>query len=104
MSFHSDESSISSKKADFSHKCQLTVSGGAHSASASTTPGLVGDIAPLLLTSRQAATALAICPRTLWSLKQKGEIPALKVGGLVRFSSDDLQAWIKMHTEGSEAQ
>lgn len=103
MSLHPDESSISSEKADFSPKCQLTVSGGAHSASASTTPGLVGDIAPFLLTSRQAATALAICPRTLWSLKEKGEIPFLKVGGLVRFSPNDLLAWIKMRTKGNES-
>ena len=104
MSHHPDESSISSKKSDSSPTHQPTVSGRQHSASASTTAGLVGDIAPLLLTSRQAATALAICSRTLWSLKNKGEIPCVKVGGLVRFSPDDLREWIKMHTEGGVAQ
>jgi excisionase family DNA binding protein len=46
---------------------------------------------PLLLTPRQAAEALAISPRKLWGLTAAGTIPAVRIGRLVRYSSDDLR-------------
>jgi hypothetical protein len=56
----------------------------------------------LLLTSREAATALSISPRMLWKLTApRGPIPAIRLGGrgatarALRYSVDDLRAWIK---------
>jgi excisionase family DNA binding protein len=53
----------------------------------------------LLLRPREAAEALALSPRTLWTLTRRGEIPALRVPGRgkarsLRYSVADLQAWI----------
>ena len=49
----------------------------------------------LLLKSPQAAEALAISPRTLWSMTNSGELPCVRFGGSVRYSADDLRAWIE---------
>lgn len=49
----------------------------------------------LLLTPRQAAEALAISPRKLWSLTASGEIRAVRIGRCVRYDVRDLQAAIE---------
>lgn len=48
----------------------------------------------LLLTSREAAIALSVSERTLWSLKKAGSIRALRLGRSVRYSLVDLQAFV----------
>ena len=53
------------------------------------------DTTPLLLTPKQAALALAISPRTLWSLTASREIRHLRVGRCVRYPLEDLQRWIE---------
>lgn len=50
-----------------------------------------------LLTSKQAATVLAVSERTLWSMRTSGEIPFISIRSAVRFSPDDLHAWIMAH-------
>ena len=50
--------------------------------------------APLLLSVRDAAIALSISERTLFSLTKSGEIPRLKIGAKVLYSVDDLRQWI----------
>lgn len=47
-----------------------------------------------LLTEIEAARFLAISPRTLWSLRQSGEIPHLRIGRAVRYSRASLHDWI----------
>ncbi len=49
----------------------------------------------LLLTARQAAAALAVCEKTLWTLTQRGDIPVVKIGRAVRYDPRDLTAWIE---------
>ena len=49
----------------------------------------------LLLTVPEAAKALAISPRTLWSLTQSGAIPCVRIGRSVRYDPADLKAWIE---------
>lgn len=57
-------------------------------------------IEPLLLTARQAAKILSISERTLWGLTKTGDIPAVRFGGRnVRYSPDDLRAWIQRRSE-----
>jgi predicted DNA-binding transcriptional regulator AlpA len=49
----------------------------------------------LLLAPRQAAQALSICEKTLWSLTApRGSIPAVRIGRAVRYDLADLQAFI----------
>jgi len=55
---------------------------------------------PMLLTPRQAARVLSISERTLWGLTKSGDIPAVRFGGRnVRYSPDDLRAWIQRRSE-----
>jgi excisionase family DNA binding protein len=56
----------------------------------------------LLLTAPQAAKALAISPRTLWSLTDTGEIPCVRIGRAVRYDPEDLRAWIARRKSGTE--
>jgi excisionase family DNA binding protein len=59
----------------------------------------------LLLTAREAAEALSICPRTLWALTRAGELRAIRVGGrglaarALRYDVRDLLAWIDQRKE-----
>lgn len=48
----------------------------------------------LLLRAREAAKALAISQRTLWTLTHHGDIPCVRVGRSIRYDVRDLQAWI----------
>jgi excisionase family DNA binding protein len=59
------------------------------------------DVAPpkLLLTPREAAKTLSLSTRTLYNLRQTGELRAVQVGRSVRFSVDDLKSWIAGATE-----
>jgi excisionase family DNA binding protein len=52
-------------------------------------------VQPMLLTARQAAKALSVCEKTLWTLAQRGEIPAVRIGRAVRYDPRDLDAWIQ---------
>ena len=54
-------------------------------------------IAPLLWDAREAASALRLSERTLWSLTQpRGPIPAVRLGRRsVRYSPEALRAWIE---------
>ncbi len=49
----------------------------------------------LLLTPRQAAQALQVSERKLWSMKASGEIPYLILGRSVRYPAANLQQWIE---------
>ena len=48
----------------------------------------------LLLKPPQAAEALGISPRKLWSLTACGSIPHIRVGRCVRYAPGDLERWI----------
>jgi excisionase family DNA binding protein len=48
----------------------------------------------ILLTPKQAAAALSISTRTLWSLTDRGQLPAVRIGRAVRYSIRDLESWI----------
>jgi len=52
-------------------------------------------IVRLLYSSREAAAALSISERTLWTLTHEGKIPVAKVRGANRYHIDDLLAFIE---------
>ncbi|TWT86588.1 Helix-turn-helix domain protein [Pseudobythopirellula maris] len=70
--------------------------------SAANSVGSPHPTTPLLLTADQAAKALSISPRKLWSLTAGGEIPHVRIGRSVRYPADGLQAFVAAKTEGGE--
>ena len=49
----------------------------------------------LLMTAIEAARALSVCEKTLWTLTQRGEIPCVRIGRAVRYDVRDLDGWIQ---------
>jgi len=47
----------------------------------------------ILLKPAEAAEALGISPRHLVTLTQRGDIPVVRAGRLLRFRPEDLVAW-----------
>lgn len=54
----------------------------------------------LLLPAREAAAALAISERTLWSLTKCGDIAHVKAGRRVLYAPSDLAEWIDRQRRG----
>jgi excisionase family DNA binding protein len=57
-------------------------------------PNMTRESHVLLLTASEAAKALAVSPRTLWSLTKSGVIPCVRIGRAVRYDPADLRSWI----------
>ena len=52
--------------------------------------------APLLLTARDTARALAVCPKTLWTLTRSGRLPCVHVTDrAIRYDAADVRAFIE---------
>ena len=56
-----------------------------------------------LLTRKEAAQILGVSERTLWTLTEKGIIPAVPIGRLVRYDTDDLRRAIEAMKSGGKA-
>lgn len=52
------------------------------------------DAAPLLK-AQEAAAYLRLSPRHLWTITQRGEVTAIKLGRSVRYALTDLDAYIE---------
>ena len=50
--------------------------------------------AAILLTSKEAALALAISPRKLWALTQTGRIPCVRLDRSVRYRPESLGEYV----------
>lgn len=51
-----------------------------------------------ILTLPEVAQLLKVAEKTVYTMAQKGEVPAFKVGGQWRFRRTDLDAWIDAKT------
>ena len=51
-----------------------------------------------ILTLPEVAQLLKVAEKTVYTMAQKGELPAFKVGGQWRFRRTDLDAWIDTKT------
>lgn len=62
------------------------------------------DPVRLLLDAREAAQALGICEKTLWSAtRPRGSIPCVRIGKRCLYSVKDLETWIgQQTTEGGQ--
>ena len=58
----------------------------------------------LLLTPLQAAEAMAISLRSLWSLTKAGEIPHLRLGRSVRYRVESLRDYLAAQEKGGQSQ
>ena len=57
----------------------------------------------LLLSAREAAMALGVCPKTLWSWSRpRGPIPVVRIGTRTLYDPRDLQAAIDRLKGGAE--
>ncbi len=62
-------------------------------------------VGPLLLTSREAAQALSISERTLYTLRRSGALRAVSIGlAGVRYSVDELRRFIASREAASAAE
>ena len=55
----------------------------------------LAPIVRLLLKPAEAAAALAISPRLLWSKTKRGEIPCVRIGKAVRYLPSALQRTVE---------
>ena len=54
-------------------------------------------VEPLLVDANTAARMLAISPRKLWELTDRGEILCVRFGRMLRYDPDDLRRAIEKH-------
>lgn len=57
-----------------------------------------------ILTLPEVAQLLKVAEKTVYSMAQKAELPAFKVGGQWRFRRTDLDAWIDTRTRRSASE
>ena len=63
---------------------------------------ITGDtVRRLSLRPAEAAEALGISTRKLWSMTAGGEIPHVRLGRVVTYPVDELRAWLSARTEGN---
>lgn len=55
---------------------------------------------PLALRPKDAAQALGISERLLWSLTNQGVIPHIRLGKVVLYSVDALREWLAQRASG----
>jgi len=56
---------------------------------------------PMLVTVRQAASALSVSERTLWAISApRGPIPVVRIGRSVRYDPGDLREWLEAQKIG----
>ena len=49
----------------------------------------------LALSPREAAKALSVCEKTLYTMTKKYNIPVIRLGRAVRYPVDELRQWMK---------
>lgn len=59
-------------------------------------------VTPLLVTAREAAAMLAISERTLFSITASGELSRVQLRRAVRYSVEDLRAYIDRQRVGAQ--
>jgi excisionase family DNA binding protein len=61
------------------------------------------DLPSLLLSIKQAATALSVSERTVWTMVHNGELPHMRLGRRLLFSRTALEAWVARRQTGGTA-
>lgn len=58
------------------------------------------DSLKMLLTEAEAAVALGISRRTLWTLRNDGKIPFVRIGKCIRYPVQALKEWVDNQNQG----
>ena len=53
----------------------------------------------LALSPREAAKALSVCEKTLYTMTKKYNIPVIRLGRAVRYPLDELKKWIERQSK-----
>ena len=65
---------------------------------------LIDDVVPrIALRPREAAIALGIGERLLWSKTNSGEIPCVRIGRSVLYPIDLLREWLARQAKGGQS-
>lgn len=64
------------------------------------TPPNTPETPCLALRPKQAAAALGISERLLWSMTNRGEIPCVRIGRAVVYGVDALRDWLAKQAKG----
>jgi excisionase family DNA binding protein len=67
-----------------------------------TTPGTTAPTVQRLLTYKQAGELLGVTERTIWTLVDRGELPAVRFGRSVRIDPTDLRGFIDKSKGGND--
>lgn len=52
-----------------------------------------------LLSNREASQLLGLSERYLWTLRQRGELPFLRVGNRIKYRIQDLRKWAEQRLQ-----
>ncbi|MCX5653725.1 MAG: helix-turn-helix domain-containing protein [Planctomycetota bacterium] len=63
-------------------------------------PDTATPAAPLLMSIRDCAKALALCEKSVWQLTRDGRLPVIRIGRAVRYSREDILAFIEASKQG----
>ena len=66
-----------------------------------TMPNQRAQASKRLWTRREAAAAMRICERTLWTLTDPGRLTCIRIGRAVRYDPEDVYAWIRTQKTAS---
>jgi excisionase family DNA binding protein len=58
-----------------------------------------GERVTSLLRAEEVAAMLAMSPRAVYDLAAKGELAAIRIGRVIRFSVDDVERFVDEHRE-----
>lgn len=47
-----------------------------------------------LLTAQEVADLLSVGKKTIYQLKASGQIPYIKIGGIIRFDREQIEKWL----------
>jgi excisionase family DNA binding protein len=64
-------------------------------------PSEQAKLPKLLWNCREAAAALSISLRTLWTLTNEGRVPCVRIGRSVRYDPEDIRRWIQSQKTGT---
>lgn len=63
-------------------------------------PPAIEPVARMLLRREELSESLGVSPRTLQDWEDKFGLPVIRVGGLVRYSPEAVQQWIRQQPGG----
>jgi excisionase family DNA binding protein len=79
-----------------SHQCETRAEAGERLLTGWADPGcaVAGQVPLLALRLKEAAAAIGVSDRTLWTWTAEGEVPHVRISGTVIYPLDTLREWL----------